>query len=180
MFNKTIHTFNSVCKLVWYTFKMENVFDFLKQYSIPYKLHEHVAVFGVNDARDVYQGIEFGENKNLFLRNRKGNKHYLVTLPAFKQISLDDLAEKLDEKDLSFASEERLKKYLNVTRGSVSPFGLLNDAEKEVVFVLDIELLDNDHLGFHPNINTQTVVLKSGDFRMCIEKMGNKVLYLKI
>ena len=159
---------------------MQNVFDYLEKITIPYERHEHIAVFGVDDAKEVNMGGEFGENKNLFLRNRKGNTHYLITVPAFKEINLDALAEKLGEKDLSFASGERLLKYLGVTRGSVSPFGLLNDIEREVIFVCDTELLENARLGFHPNINTQTVILLTEDFKKYLESLQNEVRYMEI
>ena len=139
---------------------MENVFDFLKGLGIEYQVFNHPAVFTVEESQRHRLDIEFGENKNLFLRNKKGDRHYLVVISASKQLDLKKFSEKLDEKNIGFASPDRLLKYLKLTPGSVSPFGLLNDIERKVELIIDKDLLENEMLGFHPNINTQTLVLK--------------------
>ena len=159
---------------------MDNVFDFLKKLNISYEVYNHPAVFTVEESKQHRIGSGFGENKNLFLRNNKGNKHYLITISSSKKLDIDNLAKILGEKSLGFASEERLKKYLNLTPGSVSPFGLVNDANKEVIFVFDRDLLKYNKLGFHPNINTQTVIISTDDFKKFIESTGNKTLYLDL
>lgn len=159
---------------------MDNVYEFLKKLNILYTIYNHEAVFTIEESRQHRINTEFGENKNLFLRNKKGDKHYLVTLDASKRLDLDKFAISLNEKKVNFASEDRLKKYLHLTPGSVSPFGLINDIQKEVVFVLDNDLLKHDYLGFHPNINTQTVVLKTSDFKKFLESAGNQVLIMNL
>tara|TARA_B100001758_G_C18327642_1_gene566923 strand:- start:185 stop:664 length:480 start_codon:yes stop_codon:yes gene_type:complete len=159
---------------------MENVFEYLENLGVSYELFEHVAVFSVHDAQEAYTGKSFAENKNLFLRNRKGDTHYLVTVPASKKVDLDVLAEKLGEKDLSFASPKRLEKYLGVERGSVSPFCLLNDAEGEVIFIMDTELCDSELFGFHPNVNTKTVILSRDGFEKYLESVEQEVRYMDI
>ena len=155
---------------------MENVFEFLKNLWIKYEIHKHPPVFTVEEANQYRSDIEFGKNKNLFLRNKKGNKHYLVTIDSSKNLDLESLGEGLNEKNLGFASEERLNQYLGLAKGAVSPFGLINDKEKEVIHVLDEDLLRHEKLGFHPNVNTQTIILNTKDFQKFLQSVGNKII----
>jgi Ala-tRNA(Pro) deacylase len=112
-------------------------------------------------------------NKNLFLRNRKGDKHFLITILGTKMLDLKALGEKLGEK-VGFASEERLLNILKLTRGSVSPFGLLNDTQRQTTFIIDADVLSYPKVGFHPNVNTQTVILKTDDFLKFLNTRGIK------
>ncbi|HEX3000649.1 MAG TPA: prolyl-tRNA synthetase associated domain-containing protein, partial [Armatimonadota bacterium] len=114
--------------------------------------------------------------KNLFLRDAKGRNHYLVLIPGHKQADLSLISEKLGSSKLGFASEERLMRYLGLTRGAVTPFGLINDTEKAVTVVLDLELAKRQRLGFHPNVNTATVFLSYADLMRFFEACGNPVV----
>ena len=156
---------------------MDNVLDFLKKLNIDYKVYSHQAVVTVEEAKAQKIDADFGESKNLFLRNRKGNKHYLVTIEATKQLDLSKLSSILEEKNLSFASSDRLMKFLGLTPGSVSPFGLINDINKEVIYIFDNELLKNTNLGFPPNINTQTIVMTTADFKKYLDSIGNQIFF---
>ena len=158
---------------------MQNVFEFLKRLGISYETHTHPPVLTVEEAAQYRSDIEFGENKNLFLRNKKGDKHYLVTIAASKTLDLRKLGEELGEK-LGFASEDRLSQYLDLSRGAVSPFGLINDAKKEVVYILDKDLLNNEKLGFHPNINTKTIIISAKDFEKFLTSTGNTIVFRKL
>jgi Ala-tRNA(Pro) deacylase len=158
---------------------MQNVFEFLDELGVLCKKYEHPAVFTVEEAQTHRPNTDFWENKNLFLRNKKGDKHYLVTLDKGKRLDLLQLGKELGEK-VGLASPERLLKYLNVTPGSVSPFGLLNDAEHAVLYILDKDALEQEYIGVHPNINTQTIVMKTSDFLRAIEAIGNIVLVTKM
>lgn len=151
---------------------MSYVHDFLKNADIAYEVHDHPAVFTVEEAARHRSDIVYGECKNLFLRNKKGNKHFLVTISGDKNLDLDALGDLLGEK-IGFASKERLVQYLGLTRGAVSPFGLINDREHQVQFILDKELLKNAKLGFHPNVNTQTLIITSGDLLRFLEQTGH-------
>ena len=159
---------------------MENVFELLKELDIVYDVYKHQAVFTVEEARECNIEQEFGETKNLFLRNRKGDKHYLVTVEASKKVDLKTLTKELGEDRLMFASPQRLKKYLGLTPGSVSSFGLINDKDSEVVFIVDTGLFKHGKVGLHPNINTQTVLLQSQDFLKYLNSLENKVVQLKL
>ncbi|NQV88079.1 MAG: prolyl-tRNA synthetase associated domain-containing protein [Parcubacteria group bacterium] len=155
---------------------MESVFKLLDSLEIEYTVYEHPAVFTVNEARQCEIELDFGETKNLFLRNKKGDKHFLVVIEALKQLDLKKLGNKIGEKNISFASPERLLKHLGLTPGSVSPFGLINNIDKNVVLIIDQDLLKNEMLGFHPNINTRTIVLKTEVFLEIMNSLGYKIL----
>ncbi|MFW5853340.1 MAG: prolyl-tRNA synthetase associated domain-containing protein [Patescibacteria group bacterium] len=159
---------------------MKLVFTYLKNLNIDYTLYEHPAVFTVAEAEQHRPNIVFGENKNLFLRNKKGNKNYLITIKANKRLDLKNLTKILNEDRLSFATENRLQEYLNLSPGSVSPFGLINDKQSLVEYILDEDLLQYSKLGFHPNINTQTVILNTMDFKKFLESLNNKISFLKL
>ena len=159
---------------------MENVYKVLDSLEIKYKKIEHPVVHTVEDADKLGLEITGGINKCLFLRNKKGNKHYLVLIRGSKRLDLKKLETQLEESRLSFGSPERMMKYLKITPGSVSPFGLINDSEKAVVLIVDNELLTHDELALHPNINTQTLVLKTEDFKKFLTWAGNRILFLDL
>ena len=116
--------------------------------------------------------------KNLFLRDAKGKQHFLVTVPDERRVDLKWLSEALGTSKLSFASAERLDKYLGVPQGSVSPFGILNDESRSVIFAADSALTSLPVIGVHPNDNTATVFLSFADLRQIIENHGNSVVLL--
>ena len=102
-----------------------------------------------------------------------------MVLQKDKQADLRALGEHLGVK-LSFASEERLMKYLGLEKGAVTPFGILNDTERAVEVLLDADLECMPLIGVHPNENTATVVLKPADLVRIIERHGNPVEYMKV
>lgn len=159
---------------------MNNVFSILQQLRISYEEHKHPAVFTVAEAETLKLKIEGAHNKNLFLRNRTGDKYYLVIIIGSKRLDLKELASFLKETKLSFASSEELFKYLKLTPGSVSPFGLINDAEKTVQVIVDEDLLSFNKQGFHPNINTSTLVISTDNFKKFLEWTDNRVIYRKL
>jgi Ala-tRNA(Pro) deacylase len=154
---------------------MQDVLALLQSLQIPYELHEHDAYFTAEDADETYKKIPGGHSKNLFLRNRSGNQHYLYILELTKRADLKALARQLGESQLGFASPERLLKHLGLTPGSVSPFGLINDKDHHVIALLDEGLLRHDRLNYHPNINTATVGLSREDFLKFLEWTGNEI-----
>ena len=156
------------------------VLDALDQLGIAYARHEHPPVFTVEDAVKYWTALRGTHCKNLFLRNKKGNRHYLVIAPTSRTIDLKRLNSLLDEDRLSFGSPERLQRCLGLEPGAVSPFGLINDREKEVRVIVDAELRDSRFLGFHPNVNTATLDIAFADFEKFLAWCGNDVRYLKI
>ena len=158
----------------------ESVVRSLSELGIAYQRHEHPPVATVEAAEQYWGDIDATHCKNLFLRNQKGNRHYLVVLEHRKQADLRKVADQIGDGKLSFASPERLMKHLGLTPGSVSPFGLINDADHVVRVVLDRDLKSAERLSFHPNINTVTFVVSAVDFARYLESCGNLIQYVTV
>lgn len=161
-------------------YNKEETLKFLDENGYKYEKVEHAAVFtmeemevaGITKMGDVF--------KNLFLRNAKGDKHYLVCVDESKPVDLTKLAMKLGSTKLSFASAERLEKYLGVSQGSVSCLGILNDENHEVIVAFDQSFMGKDKIGVHPNENTATCFLSFKDLKKIIEDHGNKFMCVKL
>lgn len=161
--------------------KSREVYRVLDELDIQYKIHSHPAVYTSEEAEKyVDASMEGSRCKNLFLRNQKGDKHFIVIINHTKRVDLKELSKGLKEKKIGFASETRLDKYLGLSPGSVSPFGLINDQNREVVVVIDDELRKEEKINFHPNINTETLTLLFKDFERFLDWAGNTRLYLEI
>lgn len=158
---------------------MSDVYQILKDQNIQYTRYDHPAVFTAEEAEQMIGDIPGEHVKNLFLRNRKGNKHYLIVVDAQKQVDLKKLGETLGEK-LGFASPERMMTYLGVTPGSVTLLGLINDINKEVVVVLDAELEKRESLQCHPLINTATLVIPQDGINKFLQWRGNEVKHINL
>jgi len=158
----------------------EKVYETLAGLGIEYTVVHHPPVYTVEEAEKHWKDITGTHCKNLFIRNKKGNNHYLLVLEASRSADLKALASVLGEDRLSFASPERLMKYLGLLQGSVSPFGLINDSGKEVRVVLDKALARSDRVNFHPNVNTATVGLSFADFEKFLNWCGNPVRYVEL
>lgn len=148
--------------------------------GIRYERHEHPPVFTVEEALVHWAGIEAAHCKNLFLRNKKGTRHYLVIAEHRKSVDLARLAGTVGDDRLSFGSPERLARYLGLTPGAVSPFGLINDREHEVLVVVDGDLRQSERIAFHPNVNTATLVVSFADFERFLAACGNVVRYVRM
>lgn len=151
------------------------VYACLEVLGIPCQRFEHPAVFTVDQALEHWAGIDAMHCKNLFLRNKKGDRHYLVVAEHATRVDIGALASLVGEARLSFASAERLAAHLGLTPGAVSPFGLINDRSKAVRVLLDRRLRAAARVGFHPNVNTATVVLAEADFERFLAACGNPV-----
>ena len=156
------------------------VLEALDGLGIAYVRHEHPPVATVEEAEKHWGGLEGTHCKNLFLRNYKGNRHYLVIAPVTRGIDLKRLNAALGEDRLSFASPERLRRWLGLEAGSVSPFGLINDETGHVRVVCDEALRPSRALGFHPNVNTATLVISLADFEKFLASRGNSVRWLEL
>jgi Ala-tRNA(Pro) deacylase len=160
--------------------KEQKVYDVLNKLELPYTRYEHEAVYTVDAANKFCGHIPGQHCKNIFVRNAKGNKHYLIIIDDVKKVDLKNISRQIESSSLSFASEERLKKYLGVEPGSVSAFGLINDIEKSIEVLLDKDFVNADIISFHPNVNTATLTITYQDFKKFLECCGNKVSYVEI
>jgi Ala-tRNA(Pro) deacylase len=156
------------------------VVERLRDLGIAFERHEHPPVATVEQAAEHWAGIDAAHCKNLFLRNQKGDRHYLLILEHSKKADLRAVATQIGDGKLSFGSPERLLKHLGLTPGSVSPFGLIHDSSHSVRVVVDRDLQAAARLSFHPNINTATLVVSKDDFVRFLAACGNPVQYIGV
>jgi Ala-tRNA(Pro) deacylase len=156
------------------------LYQYLKDLNISFDYYEHPPVPTIEEAKKYWVDIEATHCKNLFFRNHKGNKHYLVVLDCNYDLHIHELEKKLKQGKISFASEQRMEKHLGVQPGSVSPFGLINDKEKHVHVFFDESLKKAEKISFHPNINTTSIVLLFSDFMKYIESTGNTYEFIQL
>ena len=156
------------------------LYELLQKLGIAFEYHEHPPVATIEAALIHWKDYDSGRCKNIFFRNHKGDRHYLVILEHMRQLDIHDLEKRLKQGKLSFASDQRLMKYLGVERGSVSPFGVMNDTEKHVHLFIDEKLNDFDRLAFHPNINTATIIVSKSDFLRFLDYTGNSYEFIKL
>lgn len=153
---------------------------FLDDNNIKYEKVEHEPVFTMEDMDAAGITKIAPVAKNLFLRNAKGDKNYLVCVPEEKKVDLMKLAMALGSTKLSFGSAERLTKYLGVVQGSVTPLGVLNDENHEVTVAFDQSFMGKEKIGFHPLENTATCFISFADIKKIVENNGNKFMCIKI
>ena len=154
----------------------EEVYNFIKNKNIWYEITEHQAVYNMEELSNIDLPYKDRDAKNIFVRDDKKKNYYLITIKGNKRINLKEFKNKYNTRNLTFASPEDLKNILNLTPGSVSPLGLLNDKEHKVIFYIDKELLnDNSIIGVHPNDNTATIWLKTNDLIDIIKEHKNLV-----
>ena len=153
--------------------RREEVIHYLEQHQIPFEIYEHPPVPTVEEALPYWKDIDANHCKNLFFRNHKGNRHYLVILDHRRQLNIRDLEQKLKQGKISFASPKRMEKYLGLSAGSVSAFGIINDHENHVHLFIDSALQSADYISFHPNENDATLVISFSSFLRFLESSGN-------
>src|SRR5687767_7698721 len=156
------------------------VFEALDALGIPYEAFDHPPVFTSEDADKYWRGIPATPVKNLFLRNKKGNREYLVILGIDKRADLRQLVRIIGDDRFSFGSAERLMQTLGLTPGSVSPFGLIHAASGDVQVIIDADLRNADRLIFHPNINTASVTISFADLEKFLASRGNTIRYINV
>ena len=152
--------------------------NYLQKLGINFKEFKHPAVYTCEEAEKYNKNIRGIHSKNLFLKNRKSKRFYLVILPADKKLDLDELGKKISD-NLKFAKENDLKEILGVKSGAVSPFGLINDKKNKVIAVIDSKVWNPEYVSFHSNINTETLELTKSDFHKYINSLKNELKILQ-
>ncbi|UCD78669.1 MAG: prolyl-tRNA synthetase associated domain-containing protein [Desulfobacterales bacterium] len=159
---------------------MSDFYRFLEENRIEYERHDHPPVYTVEEARRLVPTLPAAKTKNLFLRDKKGQRHFLVVVPADKRVDIKALPQVIGSNRLSFGSEERLKNYLGITPGSVTLFAIFNDPRHEVELIVDETLWEAEAFQFHPLVNTSTLVISRGNLKRFIAKTGHQVRLLDI
>ena len=156
-----------------------DIYHYLDEHNIEYEITEHRAVFNMEELDSVDLPYPEWDAKNLFVRDDKKRNYYLITVKGDKRVDLKEFRKQQGLRALSFASAEDLLAIMQLTPGSVSPLGLLNDAEHRVHFYLDAEFTGNK-IGVHPNDNTATVWMQTDDLMEIIQTHGNAAEYTRL
>jgi Ala-tRNA(Pro) deacylase len=157
-----------------------DIYQFLDENGIKYERQDHPAVFTVEEARRLVPPLPGAKTKNLFLRDRKGRRHFLVVVGYGKAVDLKALTALLGVSKLGFASPERLQRYLGVTPGAVSIMGVVNDSRREVEVIVDRDLWDARAFQCHPLVNTSTLVISRDHLQRFLDATGHQVRVLDV
>lgn len=158
----------------------KNVFETMESLHIDYELIEHPAVYTIEEMDRLNIDHKNEIAKNLFIRDDKKKRYFLIVLQKEKHVNLKELKHLLNTRPLSFASEMDLTTYMNLSKGSVTPFGILNDTDCKIEVVIDKTLQAFNRIGIHPNDNTATVFLSPADLESVIKKHGNSICYMEL
>ena len=144
------------------------VLELLDEMGIQYRRYEHPCARTMHDCEGIGADIGAQHFKNLFLCNRQETAFYLLMIPDTKTFHTKDLSAQIGSARLSFAKPEYMEKFLDITPGSVSVMGLMNDTEDQVQLLIDEDVLSGEMIGCHPCINTSSIRFKTSDL---IEKL---------
>jgi Ala-tRNA(Pro) deacylase len=152
---------------------------YLDQHGISYRRVEHPAVFTCEEA-ELYRPkdddiLSAASTKNLFLCDKKGRNFYLVVTDCDKHLDLANLAIKLGERKLRFASEQKLLRYLGITRGAVTMLALINDQNKQVQLCIDSQVWRSMTYLCHPLVNTATLIISKSDLQSFFQLSGHEI-----
>lgn len=157
-----------------------DIYEFLNRHAIAYKRFDHEAVYTCEQAERLGLPGSSAKTKNLFMRDRKGRRHVLVSVMADKTVDVKALEGLLGMKGLSFASPERLMKHLGLTPGSVTILGVLNDTRSQVEVIVDEDLWNCSSMQCHPLVNTSTLILSLDDIRRFLELRGHTARIIRV
>ena len=150
------------------------VYDLLDRLGVDYLRVDHEAAMTMEACADIDAALGLQIRKNLFLCNRQETVFYLLLTPGDKPFKTKDLSAQINSARLSFAKPEHMEKYLDITPGSVSVMGLMNDHDGDVRLLIDEDLLGEELFGCHPCINTSTVRFATSDLiQKIIPAMGH-------
>lgn len=157
-----------------------NILEFLSEHSINYERVDHPAVFTCEEAERLVPPMPGADTKNLFVRDKKGRRHFLIVVGYEKSVDLKALSSVLEVSNLSLASAERLKTYLGIAPGSVSLLAVVNDTDGAVEVILDEELWNVEILKCHPLVNTSTLAIKRTEVVRLFKIIGHSYTVLPV
>ena len=148
---------------------------FLARLGVPFERFDHDPVYTCEDVSRIVPAAAGGvQTKNLFIRDKKGQRHWLVVTDCSRAVDLKGLAPVIGADHLSLGSPERLMRCLGVSPGSVTLLGLINDPERQVAVVIDQDVWDAPALRCHPLTNTATLVISHGGIVRFLEATGHQ------
>lgn len=152
----------------------------LKELEIDFKIVDHPPAFTTEEADKYIEGHDGVRTKSMFLTDRKKKNFYLVILDDYKRLDMDRFKDIVGEKKVKMASEDSLMEKMKLPAGTVSPFGLLNNENHDIKFFIDKEIVDEEIMTFHPNINEKTLFLKTKDLFKYLDNIGYEVNIIEL
>lgn len=159
---------------------MADLYQFLDANQIEYERHDHPPVYTVADVERLVPALPAVKTKNLFLRDKKGRRHFLVAVPASKRVDIKGLGAVIGCGHLSFGSPKRLKKHLGVDPGSVTVLATINDPGNAVELIFDAVLWQEGVFQFHPLVNTSTLLISRANLKRFFNLTGHEVRLLDV
>lgn len=158
----------------------QQVANKLQELGIIFDVVEHPPVFTTEQADSYIEGREGVRTKSMFLTNRKKTQYYLLIMDDKKRLDMDDFKVQVGADRIRMASLDSLAEKMNLPAGTVSPFGLLNNDEKDILVYFDKDIVSEDIMAFHPNTNEKTIFIKSKDLFRFLESIGFTYKFLTL
>ena len=168
----TDHHDISISHLTGDGINMTDIFTFLTENSIDYQRFDHPPVYTVADVHRLTPDLPGAKTKNLFFRDSKNDRHFLVVVPGDGRLDMKAMPGVLACGRVSFGSPKRLKNYLGIEPGSVSLLAIVNDPQHAVEVVIDQKLWESDAFQFHPLVNTSTLVISRDNLLRFLDAAG--------
>ena len=158
----------------------EKVVEMLNELDIPFEIVEHEPALTTEQADSFIEGIEGVRTKTMFLTNKKKTAYYLVIMDDQKRLDMDLLKDLVGANRIRMASSESLFEKMMLPAGVVSPFGLLNNTDKDIQVYFDKEIMSEKRMSFHPNTNEKTIFIKIQDLFRFLESIGFTYKFLTL
>ena len=158
-----------------------HTYDFLDSLGVSYQRIDHEAAMTIDACQEIDVVLNAAICKNLFLCNRQETQFYLLMLPGEKKFKTKEVSAQIGSARLSFAKDIYMEEFLDITPGSVSVLGLMNDKENRVQLLMDEDLLKEPYIGCHPCINTSSLRLRTEDLlQKIIPAMEHEPIFVKL
>lgn len=152
----------------------------LQELGIAYNVVDHPPVFTTEQADSYIKDLEGVRTKSMFLTNKKKTQYYLLIMDDHKPLDMDDFKVQVGADRIRIASLDSLAEKMTLPAGTVSPFGLLNNEEKDILVYFDKDIVSEDIMTFHPNTNEKTIFIKSKDLFRFLESIGFTYKFLTL
>ena len=158
----------------------DKVKEYLNSIGIEFKIVEHEPAYTTEEADKYIEGHDGVRTKTMFICNKKKTNYYMIIMDDSKRLDINKFKEIVSEKQMKMASEEALKEKLGIEPGMVSPFGLLNNDEKDVKIYMDKEIITEEIMTFHPNDKTKTLFISTKDLLKYLDSIGYEVNIIEL
>ena len=158
----------------------QQVANKLQELGITFDVVEHPPAFTTEQADSYIEGMEGVRTKTMFLTNKKKTQYYLLIMDDKKRLDMDDFKVQVGADRIRMASLDSLAEKMNLPAGTVSPFGLLNNEEKDIHVYFDKEIIDEERMSFHPNTNEKTIFISTQDLFKFLQDLGYSYQVLEL